>query len=170
MPVVRTAVLLFAFPAGQKLAIRGDAPWYVQYIFNPGYGQTAFWQKQSDNDVVLDGEVFDWALVNDPNPDLTKRTDTINAAIAAMENDRGADFGRFDLVILVLAAPPTVPSDGGSTSAQSAHRTHAGIVTRVGDTFDFLAHEIGHAINLNHSYGSPLYKNSPWSQYGAHPQ
>jgi len=166
MSVVRTAVLLFGFPAGQQLNLRGDQAWYTQYFFNPSYGQSAYWAKQSANNIILDGQVIDWAFVNDPNPTLTNRQNVINFAINAMEQDRGINFLSFDLVILVLGVPDNVVTDGGSTTARSFLRIHNGIVCRVKDRFDFIAHEIGHALGFNHSYGDWAYKNSPWSQQG----
>ena len=165
MPVVRTAVLLFGFPAGEQLSLR-DAPWYVGYFFSSSYGIASYWNKQTNNGLIIDGEVFDWAFVDDPNPDLSSRKNVIEAAIRSMENDRGANFSSFDMVITVIAAPPKINSDGGSTTVNSRHRSHAGVAMRVGDRFDFVAHETGHGIGLAHSYGSPSFKAESWSQYG----
>jgi M6 family metalloprotease-like protein len=168
MSILNTAVILFAFPLGKQLAVREDLPFYVDYLFSPVDGHAAYWAKQTDNGVTLTGAVFDWAVVDDPNPGINfgSRTDIINAAIASLEADRGVDFGPFDLIVCVVAVPATQATDGGSCSATSRNRSHAGIVTRVGDSFDFLAHETGHALGLNHSYGDPSYKNASWSQPG----
>ena len=166
MPVIRTCVLLFGYPAGQSLNLHGDVQWYRNYVFGPVFGQAGYWIRQSDGQVILDGDVIDWAIVGSPSPDLSNRTSVINAAIRSMEVDRHVDFGPYEIVLLVVGAPPSVPSDGGSTTAKSRTRKHAGIVVRVGDPFDFVAHELGHALGLNHSYGSPGYQNAPWSQPG----
>src|SRR5215213_3927101 len=168
MPVVRTAVLLFGYPAGQRLELKGDAAWYTQYFFNLSYGQAAYWAKQSANNIILDGQVFDWAWVKDPNPTLTNRQDVINFAVNVSTIERGVNLTSFDLVILVLGVPDNVVTDGGSTTAQTAFpiRQYNGVVCRVKDRFDFVAHEIGHALGLNHSYGDWGYKNSAWSQQG----
>ena len=166
MAIVRTIVLLFGWAAGQQLELKGDKPWYEQYFFNPAFGQAAYWAKQSDNEVILDGQVLDWAFVDDPDPTLTNRTDVINFAIGAMENDRHIEFIAYDLVVVVAGVPDSVKTDGGSTTARSSWRTHAGVVLRVDDRFDFVEHEIGHALGLNHSFGAWNYKNSPWSQQG----
>lgn len=166
MAIVRTAVLLFAYPAGGNLNLHGDASWYRNYFFGPAHGQAGYWIQQSNAAIVIDGEVFDWALVDTPNPDLSNRTATLNHAIKALENDRGVNFDDFDVIVLVLGLSAHVGSDGGSTIATSENRDHAGIVVRTGDTFDFVAHEFGHAIGVDHSYGSPAFKADEWSQPG----
>jgi hypothetical protein len=166
MPVVRTIVLLFGYSAGQQLYIPNDRLFYNNYFFGPIYGQSGFWIKQTDSQLVLDGDVIDWAFVDDPNPDLSNRSAVINWAIRAMEDDRHINFTGYDIVILVIGAPRNIKSDGGSTQAKSTFRNHAGVVIRAGDRFDFVAHELGHALGLNHSYGNPSFKSDTWSQYG----
>ena len=160
MPVVRAAVILMAYPAGQSLNLKMDVHAYVQYFFNPDYGFKAYWLKQTDNDLLFDGAVFDWRVHTTPNPDLSNRTTVAKAAVDIMQSEHGVDFSPFDVIIVILGIKPSIPSDGGSTGVQSAHRSHHAIVARVGDPFDFIAHEIGHAFDLPHSFGSLLFQTA----------
>jgi Metallo-peptidase family M12B Reprolysin-like len=166
MSVLRTIVLLAGWTAGQQLELKGDKAWYEQYLFDPAHGQASYWAKQSDNDVILEGQVVDWVFFKDQNPALADREGVANFVIRAAEADTSIHFIAYDLVIVVLGIPDTVPSDGGSCTARSRSRTHAAVVTRVNDRFDFVEHEIGHALGLQHSYGAWSYKAVPWSQPG----
>jgi len=148
MQVVNVTVVLLGYPAGQQLQVP-DRSFYQQLFFNQYDGLAAYWLKQTDNQVLFDGQVIEWAWINDPSPNLAQRRDVINAAISDMESDRGISFASTDVVIVVLGAPANVPSDGGSTIANSLFRTHHGIVARVGDRFDFFAHELGHSLGLH---------------------
>ena len=160
MPVVNTAVILLICPAGGTINIPMDMNWYKEYFFNPATGMKGYWLKQTNNDMVLEGQVFDWVINPDPNPNLMNRTATAKFAVGAMENDHGVDFSNFDLIIVILGVNPTTPSDGGSTGVSSENRSHHAIVSRIGDPFDFMAHEIGHALGLTHSFGSVLFQTT----------
>jgi hypothetical protein len=166
MIFLRTAVLLFSYPAGTQRNIFGDRTWYQNYFFNQSYGMAGYWLKQSGTEISLDGEVFDWAFVDDPNPVLNDRSSVLTNAIGYLERDRGINFTHFDIVIMVIDAPVNVPVNAGAAWGKSSWRSHPGAILRPGGPFDFNAHEVGHTIGLNHSYGSPYYKNIDWSQYG----
>jgi hypothetical protein len=152
--VKRAAIILLAYAAGENINLR-PAEWYVQYFFNPEYGQAAYWLKQTDNQIALDGEVLDWIFPAD-HVSFAKRVDTLKLAVELHEA-RGTDFSSFDVVIVTLGVPPSVSSDGGSARVNSTNRSHHGIVARTGDRFDFVAHELGHAIGLQHSFGDPTF-------------
>ena len=155
MALVTTAVLLF----DSRLHSTTDPPprdrlWYDHYFFHPSYGQAGFWIKQTDNQRVLGGQVFDWLPAGASLPDFSKRQAIAEWVIRAFENERGVNFDGFDVVVVVVALAKTVKSDGGSTGANSKRRRHNAVVARVGDSFDFVEHELGHAMGLTHSFGT----------------
>lgn len=163
MPVVRTAVML-ATVSGMGQVKLLPPPWYVQYFFNPNYGQAAYWLKQTDNQVLFTGEVFDWlGFANEGEINLRSRDESVATVVKRLERERGVDFRPFDLVVFVAGLPDGLPAeafDGGSTDVDSAHQGHHGIATRTGDPFDFVAHELGHGIKLQHSFGAPSFQAS----------
>ena len=163
MALVKTAVLLFAARGTTTLNLEHDRIWYDHYFFHASYGQAGYWMDQTDGERVLHGQVFDWIFYPEPFPDFSKRGETANLAIKAFET-RGVQFDSFDIVLVVLGIPKTMASDGGATGASSENRTHNAVVIRVGDPFDFVAHELGHALGLWHSFGT-----NPVPVVGDHP-
>ncbi|MBB2922212.1 hypothetical protein [Cellulomonas cellasea] len=156
MGVVNVAVLLYGWKAGQQFSFP-DRDFYDRYFFHPVYGQAAYWAKQSDNQVILSGRVFGWQWDPDPDPQLLDRVAVVNNVIAVLESG-DADFSTFDVIILVLGLPTTVPSDGGSGPATSSTRNHSAVAMRTGDRFDFVEHEIGHCLGFAHSFGRPSFQ------------
>lgn len=155
MALVTTAVLLF----DSQLHSTADPPkhdrlWYDNYFFHPAYGQAGYWIKQTDNQRVLGGQVFDWLPAGASLPDFSKRKAIADWVIHAFEENRGVNFDGFDVVVVIVALAKTMTSDGGSTNANSKRRGHNAVVGRVGDSFDFIEHELGHAIGLTHSFGT----------------
>jgi hypothetical protein len=132
----------------------------VKYFFSPDYGLKAYWLKQTDNDLILDGEVSDWAFYPQGALNVASRTATAQTAVDTMGRERGIDFSRFDIVVVVLGIAREIISDGGSTEATVGDRRLRAVVTRVGDRFDFLAHEIGHGLGLQHSFGSITFQTA----------
>ena len=155
MPVVTTAVLLF----DTRLHSTADPPprdrlWYDHYFFHPSYGQAGYWITQTDGQRVLGGQVFDWLPAGASLPDFSDRRKIAEWVIHAYEEERGVNFDGFDVVVVVVAMAKTITSDGGSKGANSKRRSHNAVVTRVGDSFDFVEHELGHALGLVHSFGT----------------
>jgi hypothetical protein len=131
-----------------------DRPFYDQYYFHPSYGQAGYWGTQTDNQRIFGGQVFDWLSSGGSLPDFSKRRTIAEWVIRAFEENRGVNFDGFDVVVVVVALAKTIKSDGGSSGANSKHRSHNAVVTRVGDSFDFVAHELGHGMGLTHSFGT----------------
>lgn len=155
MALVKTAVLLFDSQVGSTAdPQKHDRLWYDHYFFHPYYGQAGYWMTQTDSQRVLGGQVFDWLPSGGPLPDFSKRQATADWVIRAFEQNRGVNFDAFDVVVVVLAIAKTMKSDGGSSGARSKRRGHNAVVMRVGDSFDFVAHELGHALGLTHSFGT----------------
>jgi hypothetical protein len=154
MPTVRTLVVLATYGDHGTIHRPRDAAWYNDYFFNPVYGQKAYWLKQTDNTYVLAGQVLDWRHYPFGAFDLMDRSATATAIFNEVRQDLGLDLSQFDLPIVLLGLPPFISSDGGSADVTMDPPRHVrGVVGRAGDTFDFWAHEIGHGIGLEHSFG-----------------
>ncbi len=155
MALVTTAVLLFDTGIGSTAdPQRHDRLWHEDYFFDLDHGQASYWAAQTDGQRILTGQVFDWLPSGGQLPDLSKRQVTAEWVIKAFEDNRGVNFDGFDVVVVVLAIAKTAKSDGGSSGANSSRRQHNAVVMRVGDSFDFAAHELGHALGLSHSFGT----------------
>ncbi|APG05605.1 hypothetical protein BJI69_17975 [Luteibacter rhizovicinus DSM 16549] len=143
MAIYNVAVVLWQW--GPVVTPRSKS-WYESYFFNQFYGQAAYWLKQSDGDVILDGQVFDWVVDNAPVRDFSARGATSKLIVDLMEGAHGVDLTPYNSIIVVLGLDASVASDGGSCSVTSRHAQHHALIMRAGDPFDFVSHELGHGI------------------------
>lgn len=157
MQVVNLTVILRGHTAEQPLQVP-DRNAYQQFFFNQLDGLAAYWLKQTHNALLLDGQVLEWAWVDDAAPALAVRHEVLAAAVADAERGRKVSFAATDLVILVLAAPASVVCDTGPTTVRSAFRTHRGIVGREGEQFDTVAQALGRALGLHYVSSELAYK------------
>lgn len=89
------------------------------------------------------------------SPYLTLRSDIATKVVLDLRDNLGIDMSMVDLLIVVLGIAPHVGSDGGSGQAVlSPERTLRSVGCRIGDRWDFMAHEIGHGLELEHSFGN----------------
>jgi hypothetical protein len=155
MPLVTAAVLL----CDTQLRSTVDPPkrsrlWYRDYFFHPFHGQSGYWITQTDGERVLGGEVFDWLVPEGPLPDFLARRATVEWGIRAFEKSRGVDFSSFDIIVVVVGLASSVVLNDAATGAKSKSRMHNAVLMRAGRSFDFVAHELGHAMGLSHSFGT----------------
>jgi len=157
MKFLRTAVLLYRHTS--SVVPPHSRNWYETYIFDLSQGLAAFWFQQTNSQVLITGDVFDWADL--PQVDFTKRGAIARTAMDNAHNKRQVDFSKYDMVCVVV----TTPVNGGSTFFSFEGRRYGAIVIGVGTSFDFTAHEFGHQIALQHSFGFPYFQE-PGAQPG----
>jgi hypothetical protein len=166
MPVLHTLVLLLAFPGARGFGPPRDAAFFDRFWFHPADGQRAFWDRESTGDVLVHGRVVELPPAADLNWDLIDRAASLQLAIRTAEETRGVDFGPHNMVVLVVSVPPgKAVNDGSVNPVRSSHTHHHGILATDTSRFDFVAHEVGHALGLDHSYGPAAFKDT-WGMPG----
>jgi hypothetical protein len=166
MRIINAAVILLVLRENEqtRLNLPHDRAWYERFFFDPRDGIRAYFERVSSGDVLVHGRVFDWVIVNDLNWDMNDTADRGPATELAMRlhEQHGTDFSEYNLVALIVAAPPHPRFDvnEGSSNAYSATGTrHHAILARDGAAFDFMVHEVGHGLKLDHSCGNdPRFK------------
>jgi hypothetical protein len=154
MPIVRTLVVLATYGDHGTIHRPRDAAWFHDYFFNPVHGHKAYWLKQSDNNIVLDGQVIGWRHYPFDFLNILSRSASGTAVFGEVRQSLGLDLSQFVLPIVVFGLPPHIDSDGGaSIIVMDPPRTVRGVVGRTETEFDWWAHEIGHGIGLEHSFG-----------------
>jgi hypothetical protein len=162
--IINAAVILLALREneGVRLNLPRDRAWYERFFFDPRDGVRAFYDRNSSGDVLVHGRVLDWVVVNNLGWDMADNTDRGPATELAIKlhEQQGTDFSEYNLVALVVAAPANFPINDGSASAVSATgKYHHAILARDGMGFDFIVHEVGHGLGLDHSCGNdPRFK------------
>jgi hypothetical protein len=151
---LRTAVLLYR--ESGTTATPHPISWYRTYFLDFAQGIAGFWMDLSNTDIFINGDVFDWAVL--PTPDYKSRVDIALKAMGDASTNARVNFSRYECVCVVVARDGGVFSDGGSASVSFDGRQYGVVVGPVGATFDFWAHEFGHQIGLDHSYGDPSFK------------
>lgn len=175
MKIINAAVILLALRENETVPLNlpRDRAWYERFFFDPRDGIRAYFERVSSGDVLVHGRVLDWLVVNDLNWKLNTTSDRGPATQLAIKlhEDRGMDFSEYNLVALMVAAPSmgcdktdgTAPkhcvNDGSSGTTSSSGKYHHAILARDGASFDFMVHEVGHGLGLDHSCGNnPQFK------------
>jgi hypothetical protein len=178
--IINAAVILLALREneGVHLNLPRDRAWYERFFFDPRDGVRGFYERDSSGDVLVHGRVLDWVVVNNLGWDMADNTDRGPATELAIKlhEQQGVDFSEYNLVALVVAAPPPPPpgqpaappatfaiNDGSSGAFSATGKYHHAILARDGAAFDFIVHEVGHGLGLDHSCGNdPRFK----TEYG----
>lgn len=178
MATLRTAVILCLRPNANPASVKSQG-WYTRYFFGVSNSQAAYWMEQTRGQLTFAGEVIDWLpYPEDPYRKKDKdgyqhlRRDILEVATArAFPND--ADFQRYDRFVVLLALNTGEPCDAGSGPFERGGKWYSGFVAFAetdntpGHAFDYTAHEFGHQLGLEHSWGIPrFWTGSPWDPHG----
>ena len=128
--------------------------WYRDYFLSTNGGVGAYWFKQSNGNCWFEGDVLGWYEFS-VLPDFTNRDAIAEAGIRDADAQTGWSIKeRYDTAIIFLARAGNAGSNAGALAIVPAlsPRLAGRVVLDTNSPFDFTAHEIGHALNLNHSF------------------
>jgi Tachylectin len=146
--------------------------WYQEHFCNAdGVGVAGYWSRQTQGEVRLTGDVFDWfdlsatqQELKHPDYNTIERCRVANKAIEQALL-RGFDCsGRDGFVVIADITPPTGWSvDRGATPINASVNVGVadivvegfGALIPIASDYDFTAHELGHVLGLDHSFGFP---------------
>jgi hypothetical protein len=176
--IINAAVILLALRENEEIQLNlpRDRAWYERFFFDPRDGVRAFYERDSSGDVLVHGRVLDWVVVNNLGWAMAQNSDRRPATELAikMHEQQGTDFSEYNLVALIVAAPPKpifLVNDGSSGAVSATGKYHHAILARDGAGFDFIVHEVGHGLGLDHSCGNDPRFKTDWglpTEYG-HP-
>jgi M6 family metalloprotease-like protein len=165
----RWAILLCGVPGQDSTLTRRDRQDYVDLFVNNGANSmNQYWRAASNNTISLDGsQVFGWVDLPDSFSAIMNRTQRIIDAatyFSTLEDDEHAvDFRNFDGILVVTDAdidltgvrlPQPIALNGETRSYRlvicSQNHIHAQI-----------AHEMGHAFGLDHSFDTDPNSHDP---------
>lgn len=167
MPNFTLAVVLMRW--SKPGPVHRPSSWYRDFFCDPNRpGVANFWREQSQGQLLLTGDVIDWldlkATVDQlrhDKYDVLDRTKMANLAVRQAQLSGANMRGRDGYIVIADVVPPKPTGiDGGATGVSAALPDGTSIMgpaalLPIDSDFEFTAHETGHMLGINHSFGFP---------------